>query len=172
MNYPIAAEIYLGTQPTEARNICVAKDLVLRLTKNYLNMGINITMDNFFTSYQLARELAAKNTTLVGTIRLNKRELPKEFSSVEQAKKRAINSSVFCFSNECELVSYVTRKKKMFVCYRPLTQRKNSTRKQANRLSFMITICIKAVSIHLTKCYVATRPKERTTAGQCRFFAI
>lgn len=111
-NYPISGEIYLGTQPTEARNNSIAKNLVMRLSKNYLNIGSNITMDNFFTSYQLATELAAKNTTIVGTIRVNKRELPKAFASVAKAKERAANSAVFCFSNECELVSYVTRTKK------------------------------------------------------------
>lgn len=111
-NYPVSGEIYLGTQSNDARNISVAKNLVMRLSKNYLNIGSNITMDNFFTSYKLSRELAAKNTTLVGTIRVNKRELPKAFASIAKAKERATNSAVFCFSNECELVSYVTRTKK------------------------------------------------------------
>lgn len=111
-NYPIAPEIYVGSQPNENRSNNVAHDLVVRLLKNNLNKGANITIDNFFTSYNLARYLASENTTLVGTIRLNKRELPKEFTSIDQAKKRGVNKSVFCFSNECELVSYTTRNQK------------------------------------------------------------
>lgn len=110
-NFPIAGEIYVGSQPNDPRSAGVAYDLVLRLSKSYLNMGANITMDNFFTSYNLATFLAKKDTTIVGTIRSNKRQLPKAFTSVEAAKQREVNSSVFCYSNECELLSYITPKK-------------------------------------------------------------
>lgn len=110
-NFPVAGEIYVGTQPSDKMSEGVAYQLVLRLSKEYVNMGANITMDNFFTSYNLATFLAKKDTTIVGTIRTNKRQLPKAFSSAEAAKQREVNSSVFCYSNECELVSYITPKK-------------------------------------------------------------
>lgn len=112
LNFPVAAEIYLGTQPNENRSTGIAHELVLRLCDRYLNMGMNITMDNFFTSVPLAVSLAEKNTTLVGTIRSNKRELPKQFTSAEVAKKRGAISSSFCFSGVCELVSFTTHTKK------------------------------------------------------------
>lgn len=105
-NYPVSAEIYLGMQPNNKRSCGISHELVMRLCDRYLNIGTNITMDNFFTSYPLAKELAEKNTTLVGTIRSNKRELPKPFTSAELAKKRGSFTSAFCFSDECELVSY------------------------------------------------------------------
>lgn len=111
-NYPLSAEIYLGQQPNENRSTGVAHDLVLRLAKNYLNIGANITMDNFFTSYTLAEDLIAKDTTIVGTMRSNKRELPKTFASAADAKNRGENSAIFCFSNSCQLTSYTTNTNK------------------------------------------------------------
>jgi len=40
-----------------------------------MGCGRTVTADNFFTSISLATKLLAKRTTLVGTIRSNKREL-------------------------------------------------------------------------------------------------
>lgn len=90
LGYPVSGEIYLGQQPNESRSKRIAHELVLRLSERYLNNGTNITMDNFFTSYSLAKDLAEKNTTLVGTIRSNKPELPKQFTSLEVAKKEEL----------------------------------------------------------------------------------
>lgn len=111
-NYPVAGEIYSGQQPNDVRSTGIAHQLVLRLSKDYFNIGANITMDKFFTSYPLAIDLAEKNTTLVGAIRLNKRQIPKAFSSLEVARQRDENTAAFCFSNVCELVSYTTKTKK------------------------------------------------------------
>jgi hypothetical protein len=69
-------------------------------------------MDNFFTSYPLAKELRRRNTTLVGTIRPNKAEIPVVFAKKEIAAARGVFSSAFCFSDEVSLVSYTTNTKK------------------------------------------------------------
>lgn len=111
-SYPLRGEIYIGSAKPGDRSKGIAHELVMRLSKDYMFLSANITMDNFFTSYKLAKELAEKETTIVGTMRLNKRELPKEFASVKKSTARAANSSVFCFSGECELVSYLNRTKK------------------------------------------------------------
>lgn len=108
-NYPLAAEIYTGTQPTFNRSKGFAHELVMRLSKNFMKMNANITMDNFFTSYKLAEDLMEKETTIVGLIRLNKRELPRQFASIKEAADSGANKSIFCYSNSCELVSYTTR---------------------------------------------------------------
>lgn len=112
LNYPIGAKVYLGTQPNENRSTGIAHQLVLDLVQPYLNMEMNVTMDNFFTSIPLAEDLASQQTTLVGTIRWNKPELPKKFTSVEVAKNRGPNTSSFCFSGVCELVSYTSKANK------------------------------------------------------------
>lgn len=111
-NYPLAAEVYVGQQPNTARSKGIAHDLVLRLMKDYLYMGANLTVDNFFVSIPLAEDLIEKDTTMTGTIRSNKRELPKKFAAADEAKKRGPKSSVFCFSKSCELVSYTSNTNK------------------------------------------------------------
>ncbi|XP_026471320.1 uncharacterized protein LOC113375604, partial [Ctenocephalides felis] len=58
-------------------SMLLSEHVVLKLVEPYLNYGSNITTDNFFTGMSLAIKLLAKKTALVGTMRANKRELPK-----------------------------------------------------------------------------------------------
>ena len=48
----------------------------MNLMKPYLGKGRNVTTDNFFTSYALAKQLRQKNMSIVGTVNKVKRELP------------------------------------------------------------------------------------------------
>ena len=43
----------------------------------FLKKGYNVTMDNYFTSTNLADKLKAGKTTLFGTIRKQRKEVPK-----------------------------------------------------------------------------------------------
>ncbi|XP_055306660.1 LOW QUALITY PROTEIN: piggyBac transposable element-derived protein 4-like [Sitodiplosis mosellana] len=112
LNYPVVVEVYLGTQPNEKRSTGIAHALVMRLAERHLDMGVNITVDNFFSSIPLAQDLYQHNTTMVGTIRSNKRELPWNFTSLKMAKERGRNTASFCFSGPCELVNYKTKTEK------------------------------------------------------------
>lgn len=125
-SFPLFGEIYLGTQPNEARSTGIAHQLVIRLANRWLNNGANITMDNFFTSYALGKDLWTNyNTTIVGTIRTNKREIPVPFSSAAQAKQRGKFASVFCFSDECQLTSYTSNTLKNVVLLSTAHQTEN-----------------------------------------------
>lgn len=109
-SFPLNAEIYLGRQPGAARaEPNYAQNLVQRLTQHWQNHGRNITLDNFFTSVALAEQLLVTNTTLVGTIRQNRRDIPQEFLP---NRRRPIESSLFGFDQELTLVSYVPKKNK------------------------------------------------------------
>ena len=66
----------MGKDETRCSN-SLGQFVTLKLAEPYLQRGRNITTDNFFTSITLAKKLFALKTTLVGTIRSNKRELPK-----------------------------------------------------------------------------------------------
>lgn len=66
---------YLGRE-TASMEGQLATRVVMKLIHPYKNGGYNITTDNFFTSLDLAEKLKAINTSLVGTVRLNRRELP------------------------------------------------------------------------------------------------
>ncbi|XP_035226117.1 uncharacterized protein LOC118198532 [Stegodyphus dumicola] len=100
-------EVYAGTQPQSPYHVNNSSvEVVKRLTEK-LNSGRNVTVDNWYTSYELAKYLLHKNITLVGTIRKNKRELLKEFVN---SKNHKVHSSLFAFQKDMTLVSYVSKK--------------------------------------------------------------
>ncbi|KAJ8974963.1 hypothetical protein NQ317_008254 [Molorchus minor] len=68
-----------------------------------LNTGRNITMDNYFISVPLAQDLLAVRTTIVATLRKNKKEIPLIFLDW---KNRPAPSSMFGFQKDAILVSY------------------------------------------------------------------
>lgn len=109
--YTFNMETYVGTQPNgpyQADNS--ASEVVKRLVRPILGSGRNLTTDNWFTSVPLAKYLYKEKITIVGTIRKNKREIPLDFISV---KNRGQYSSLFGFSKEGTLVSYVPKKGKV-----------------------------------------------------------
>ncbi|XP_034385702.1 uncharacterized protein LOC117728888 [Cyclopterus lumpus] len=71
--------------------------------------GRNVTCDNFFTSYELARLLLLRDNTVVGTVRKNRREIPPALLS---SKRRDVFSSKFAFTPNVTLVSYLAKKSK------------------------------------------------------------
>lgn len=111
MFYTHTMEVYVGKQPdgpNQVDNSALA--LVLRLSENIHNTGRNITCDNFFTSIPLIDKLESQHKlTVIGTIRKNKRELPKNFTEI---RGRAEKSSLFGHRGNCSLVSYVPKKGK------------------------------------------------------------
>ncbi|KAL4126047.1 hypothetical protein QTP88_010279 [Uroleucon formosanum] len=107
--YTLNLETYLGVQPDGPYKISNAsQDVVLRLVEPIFGTNRNITGDNWFTSMPLIISLKEKKLTYVGTVRKNKREIPKEFLP---NKQRVETSSVFGFQKECTLVSYCPKKK-------------------------------------------------------------
>jgi len=76
------------------------------VSENIAGSGKNITTDNFFTNYKLARELHERKLSIVGTVRGNRREIPKEMLP---SGDRVVCSSIFGFSDDTTLVSYVPK---------------------------------------------------------------
>lgn len=109
--YTYNLEIYAGKQPTGPHKLSnKVHDVVKRLATPILNSGRNITMDNYFTSIPMAEDLLKNHrTTIVGTLKKNKREIPPFFV---QTKDRPVPSSVFGFGENCLLLSYVPKKNK------------------------------------------------------------
>ncbi|CAF1423305.1 unnamed protein product [Adineta ricciae] len=110
--YPLNAEVYLGRQ-SGAAAAAAAKDtnrihnLVKRLVHPWINTRRTITTNYYFTSADLAEDLLDVQTTLVGTIRRNKKEIPRELQPNTQLLEQ---SSIFCFDRQLTLVSYVPKK--------------------------------------------------------------
>lgn len=109
--YTSNLEVYAGRQPEGPYAVDNSPTaLVMRLANTFLDTGRNITMDNYFTSVPLTNLLLNNHrTTVVGTMRKNKREIPPNFLDT---KDRAKPSSLFGFNEKKVLVSYVPNKKK------------------------------------------------------------
>ncbi|KAL4104514.1 hypothetical protein QTP88_019809 [Uroleucon formosanum] len=109
--YTSKMEVYVGTQPDgpykcENNPASVVKRLIAPIMKT----DRNITMDNWYNSIPLAIDLLKNhNTTVVGTLRKNKREIPLCFL---ETKKRQLNSTMFGYDKDILLTSYVPKKNK------------------------------------------------------------
>jgi hypothetical protein len=104
-------EVYVGTQPDgpfkfENKPSSIVKRIITPITKT----GRNITIDNWYTSIPLVNELLENhNLTTVGTLRKNKKEIPPCFLDT---KRREKNSTLFGYSKNLMITSYVPRKNK------------------------------------------------------------
>ncbi|XP_059563328.1 piggyBac transposable element-derived protein 4-like [Myotis daubentonii] len=101
---------YLGKDEKQPSSMLLSEHVVLKLVEPYTGCGRNITTNNFFTSMSLATKLLAKQTTLVGTIRGNKRELPK---AAKQTKDNMPPFSTLLYKSEnCVLTIYKSKPNK------------------------------------------------------------
>ncbi|KAJ8928744.1 hypothetical protein NQ314_018650 [Rhamnusium bicolor] len=82
-----------GGQPKKNQGFRVVCDLVSSL----FGIGRGVTTDNFLPSTSLAEFLLLKNMTLLGTVRKNKLDTPKELNVT---KGREVYSSEFVFSEQ------------------------------------------------------------------------
>lgn len=98
---------YLGKAPGAKPEVKQGERVVLDLVDGL--KGHNITMDNFFTSFDLGQKLLEKNLTMVGTVRKNKKFIPPELL---KCKKVPLYQSTFAFTDNTTLVSYLSRKNK------------------------------------------------------------
>ena len=112
--YMMNAKVYLGKGNSEVAS-GLASDVVCTLLQPFSGQdrgGRNVTTGNFFTSVDLENQLKNKKLTLFGAMKQNKREIPQEFNP---ARQRDENSSIFGFTKELTLVSYVSKKNKSVV---------------------------------------------------------
>lgn len=109
--YTVNMEVYVGTQPPGPYSFSTkTADLVERMCEPVFGTSRNITMDNWFTSYEIVKRMLEQHKiTIVGTIRRNKREIPKELLD----PSRSQYSSMFAFSKFMTLASYIPKKKKV-----------------------------------------------------------
>lgn len=109
--YMVDALPYLGKGSNQS-NLPLGEYYVKELTKSIHGTKRNITMDNWFTSVPLAKSLLREpyKLTLVGTLRANKKEIPKELKNF---KDRKCNTSIFCYDNELTLLSYKPKPNKV-----------------------------------------------------------
>ena len=109
-SYLCNAQIYRGKQK-DVPEVGLSQRVVKDLVSNVQGSGRNITVDNFFSSVPLAKELLSRDLTMIGTIRKNKVEIPPCFQA---SKTRDVYSTEFGFGQEGKIMlcSYVPRKRK------------------------------------------------------------
>ena len=91
-----------------------AFNVVSKLMEPLYNKGYNLCTDNFYTSFPLANHLIQKKTTLVGTIRKNKAEIPISFNT---SKKRDAGDFLYGYQKDLTLLSYVPKKISTFFSF-------------------------------------------------------
>ncbi|XP_069699066.1 piggyBac transposable element-derived protein 4-like [Periplaneta americana] len=106
--YMLTAIPYTGkTMNTNGKPL--AEFFVEELSKPIHGTNRNITVDNWFSSIPLFKAMAQRKLTMVGTLRKNKPQIPKEMIDI---RERNENTSMFAFDNELVLLSYVPKKGK------------------------------------------------------------
>lgn len=111
--YLLNAYIYLGKDSDgtnltpEQTRFSKPTQAVLRLISPIEGSNRNITADNWFCSVELVDVLKDKKLSLVGTLKKNKKEIPPEF---KPNRRRDIGTSVFGFTKNITLTSFVPRK--------------------------------------------------------------
>lgn len=104
-SYAWRLQVYTGRAAGEPAEVNQGLRFVQEMTDGL--QGHVVTVDNFFTSSELAEELLKNKMALVGTIRQNKKEIP---PVLRQMRGRAVYSSIFAFSAKQTLVSYIPRR--------------------------------------------------------------
>lgn len=75
----IGFRIYAGKEATPGLEI--STKIVTEMTHEYLNFGRTVYTDKWYTSVNLAHQLLDRNTHLVGTLRNNRKQNPKDVTS-------------------------------------------------------------------------------------------
>ncbi|CAH4034405.1 unnamed protein product [Pieris brassicae] len=97
---------------TQDQKLLVPTQCVLRLIRPIEGSNKNVTADNWFSSIELIDELAKRKLTYVGTMKKNKREIPSEF---QPQKNRDVQSTLFGFTNQKTICSYVPKKNRAVI---------------------------------------------------------
>lgn len=101
---------YLGKEVVREPSTPLGDFVVLKLMEPYTMKGRCVTTDNFFTNSRLAAKLLSKKTSLIGTIRANKKELP---MFVKQKKDKMTRfSTLFYISDMFLLTVYKSKRHK------------------------------------------------------------
>ena len=82
--YILNAIPYLGKEESRPSTQRLSDKVVMTLMGPFMGKGRNVTSDNFFTSFLLAKELKKMKTSLVGTINKVRRELPASAKYLQQ----------------------------------------------------------------------------------------
>lgn len=97
---------------------------VLRLAEPLFTSNRNITGDNWFSSVPLVEKLLEYGLTYVGTLKKNKKEIPKEFLA---KKSRSVSTTMYGFTKHTTIISHVPKKNKAVILISSMHHSVNDT---------------------------------------------
>ncbi|GFN88323.1 PiggyBac transposable element-derived protein 4-like protein [Plakobranchus ocellatus] len=109
--YPLKSLPYLGKVgrlPEKDHG----ENCVIKLIEPYYRSGRNVTFDNFFTTLKLIQHLLRQGLTCVGTVRKDKKFIPKALRHHSFSKDKQYTSR-FAFQEKATMVSYKSKKNKV-----------------------------------------------------------
>ena len=98
--YCLALSVYKGKDNNdEAKQLGLGYTVVMKLMENYLLRNHHVYADNFFSSYDLAKDLMDADTYYCGTVQINRKSLPQQIrkpklQQYESIKWTAENSNI------------------------------------------------------------------------------
>ncbi|XP_014487785.1 PREDICTED: piggyBac transposable element-derived protein 4-like isoform X3 [Dinoponera quadriceps] len=85
-SYCIRFKIYVGKNKIQGSDIPATESVVMEVAQPILKKGYTLYMDNFYSSPHLFLTLLKNDTNAVGTVRKNRKNMPKVFSSMKLKK--------------------------------------------------------------------------------------
>lgn len=99
---------YLGKDDSRPTDMLLSEHIVIKLMEPFLKKGRNVTVDNFFTSLNLAKNLQKQSTSLVGTVNRSRRFLP---AAIKKSRNDLYSTKVFV-CDDISLTSYQAKRSK------------------------------------------------------------
>lgn len=81
--------VYCG-QSDDVQTISKSADVVLNLMENYLHKGYILYADNYYNSVSLTKAMTQRSTYICGTLRVDRRENPKDLIKQKLARGEMI----------------------------------------------------------------------------------
>lgn len=107
-SYPLKGQIYTGLSPSGEREKNQGERVVKDLCHQFRGSGRNITCDNFFTTFNLAKTLMQDyKLSILGTVNKRRTFVPFELMVT---KGRETESTKFVFQNNVTMCSYIPKK--------------------------------------------------------------
>ena len=161
---PVQRQTIFRKDPSRGRSIDLPGKLCMTLLHPYFKKGYNVTTDNYFTSLKLAEEFKQRKTTILGTIRKQRREMPN--TDLVMKDKSLHTSEIYSSPSGCSLAIYKAKKKKVGCSLSSM--HRNVTIHQATKRNcqrrYIITTNSKWVSTHWTR-WLDTIPARAPVNG-------
>ena len=103
---------YLGKDPSRGRSIDLPGDVFMTFLQPYFKKGYNVTTDNYFTRIKLAEEFKQRKTTILDTIRKERREVPN--TDLVMKDMSLHTSEIYSSPSGCSLTIYKAKKRKLY----------------------------------------------------------